>query len=484
MPKETHTITIGTVSERPSVDDLKTFAFGGVTLCGLNPNWWDDLDPVPLKSVRSLQYEHGISTDPVALGATTAATLAFCESEGIIPHMVIGNRPPAAFLYEGEDGWTYGPIDWSDYKAFMYAWMSLALSTYGDVDEWIFEVGNEFELGENNNWLTETKLHIGNKALFDAFVVLYGHLGEVITDLRAAFPSKTILYGGANLSVYSYYYLTAEEPWPLQFLDYVTDNEIPCDFASLHVYGDHGSGADIADFIGLVSAKIGSLGLSIPIWLTEWGPCSVPNSYGSLINSDEKAGTFIFMSSDFLAGLGVERATFLCAMDFPQGQVPTINDTILDINRDETFAYYGLKELANLAGTRIAHTSDGELVTTIAAQDDYNLTVVVANMSSVYSLNTAGVASMDAEAPDSVDVVIEDTSTDQWRLAGYRPNGQAGGSSLPAWTISAGNTIVTDLPLPFGEFAVLEFRRMSVAIPNGYWRQRLYPSPQMDPGPE
>ena len=448
----------------PSIEALRNLAFGGTTLCGMHPKRFGNLFPLPFSSIRILQFEHAIRPDPDRLGkgmqipSNIVGMLELCQARNIIPHIVIGNRPPKKYLLEGPDKWTYGPRDWGAYKRFMVEWMSQVLSNYTFPDV-VFEVGNEFEIPENH-WLMPSKLHIGDPRLYDGYLKLYTELGEVIGELRRRFPNQRITYGGPNFSVYSFYHLSKEKDWVSRFLADVAAHKLPSDYLSLHFYSDQGSAKEIEGVIDLISQEMQSTGLTLPIWLTEWGACSVPWSYGSLINSDERAGTFIFQSADMLARLGVQRALFLCARDFPGQTGPVTNNTVLDSTGSRTATYWAMRELSALKGTRMAYEPHNGLVTTIAVRDGEKLTVILANMSTHHRLTPNEIGMMAAEAPRSVDVVLEDLpDQERWHLTAYRPNGQPWTRQLPALRSSPIGMTVNKLPLPFGHFAVLVFEQ-------------------------
>lgn len=458
------TIQAGTpAKDLPSLKDLRAVAFGGTTLCGLNPIRYSSLDPLPFESIRMLQFEHALRVDPVtpAKGLQIPKNLddmfRLCETRKLTPHVIIGNRPPKDFLYQGSDGWTYGPKDWAAYKHFMAEWMAKIFTEYNFHDV-IFEVGNEFDLPDNN-WLMPAKLNIGDQRLYDGYLRLYSELSEVILDLRERFPDRHILFGGPNIGFYSFLYQKKEMNWASRFVADTIAKDLPLDFVSMHIYADTGSGEDQTQFIGSIRQEIAKSGRNIPMWLTEWGTCSVPWQYGTF-TENERAGTYIFMSADAFASLGVRRALYLCAQNFTNATTTGGTNEVLNVNGKPNPAYYAMRELQALKGQRLAQTIANNSVSVIATGQKDTLTVIIANMAHHYSIAPKQLTALLADAPQQINLTLAGLPTPElWKLSAYRLDGQPTTFKKPELQPDSQGAATLTVPLQFGHYVVLEFRQ-------------------------
>lgn len=248
--------------------------------------------------------------------------LELCQRNGWVPRLVVGQNLPTPLGIIGPDGRKYGPSSWPIYEKYINALLTYVTDEWGFKEsEW--EVGNEMNV-PSENWVA-TKLPNGLTDMdgFTAYMTLYTHVAQTVDKFRLTRPQAVVRVGGPAVPGEGYLERNESQNWTLRFVDEIATRRLPCDFVSVHVYGNNSTG--IETFIALTNLKkrIALRKLVMPISVSEWGP----NWHGGTaaeINFGPTSGAFVLEFIRVMAQVKVTDAIYLALSKFPDNNWPVL----------------------------------------------------------------------------------------------------------------------------------------------------------------
>ncbi|WP_445371852.1 GH39 family glycosyl hydrolase [Methylomonas sp. HW2-6] len=233
---------------------------------GLEPSNIARLDPITNK----LQYDFSRVWESKALKD--------CKTYGLIPHIVVGHSPQAAFATSSNEKKYRGISNWAAYEEYAYAYLE-AVTIKSNILQADFEVGNEPDIN-GEAWLLETNLQNSDPRMYDAYIKLYAAWSKAADKLAHTYPELKIRIGGPSITFWDHAF--AKFNWAEQFIKDVASQRLRLDFISFHYYGNNQALTGLTEFgkFPSVAAQAAEFRQhlktynvkNVPLYLTEWGP--------------------------------------------------------------------------------------------------------------------------------------------------------------------------------------------------------------------
>jgi hypothetical protein len=241
--------------------------------------------------------------------------LATMKSKNLSPHVVVGQWAPSSI---GGNPSEWGAAQWSKYDALCYAVVNYVVNQYAGTGftEVLFEVENELDTTTNAQdlWLTKTP-HVpqGDPSRFSQFDTVYTHWANAVSLVAHQSRNKRVRIAGPATGFWTAYYGSGQL-WHNQIIQRYAAKGIRLDVVSLHIYGREVN--DLAKYAQSIrNTLIASGNPNAEIWVTEWGPSDLGDSYFGAINSShEGAAWAIHFLLQALRG-GVTGGSFLEVRD-------------------------------------------------------------------------------------------------------------------------------------------------------------------------
>ncbi len=298
--------------------------------------------------------------------------LRLCQSNGWIPRVVIGLKVPAPLMATRPDGTRYGPSSWPTYDRYTQAFLKHL------TQEWKFskvelEVGNEMDIPANN-WVAAVKPRKGPAAQegFDAYVILYRHIGKVVAAYREQHPEFTIKLGGPALAR-PFLGWRGQADWATQLVRVAAADHLPLDFVSTHAYGNDASANKMKESLRSLQSEMAAVGLTPHVSVSEYGMTAAANLD---INFEPVAGAWMFEFAHDLDEVGIDDAIFLSLSEFYDG--PYWWPTLFRRDGSPTHYFIAMKAMAEFNGQRLICTSPQQVVQCFAAQQPSGAINVIA----------------------------------------------------------------------------------------------------------
>jgi hypothetical protein len=285
---------------------------------GLSVDWDLISSEFTMKRMRNINGLGDCAVDDS--GRLTGCTrlnndLATMKSKNLSPHVVVGQWAPSSI---GGNPLEWGAAQWSKYDALCYAVVNYVVNQYAGTGftEALFEVENELDTTTNAQdlWLTKTP-HVpqGDPSRFSQFDTVFGHWANAVSRVAHQNPNKKVRIAGPATGFWTAYYGSGQL-WHNQVIQKYAAKGIRLDVVSLHVYGREVN--DLAKYAQSIrKTLIASGNPNAEIWVTEWGPSDLGDSYFGAINSShEGAAWAIHFLLQALKG-GVTGGSFLEVRD-------------------------------------------------------------------------------------------------------------------------------------------------------------------------
>jgi hypothetical protein len=218
--------------------------------------------------------------------------LATMKSRNLTPHVVVGQWVPASI---GGNPLTWGPSQWSKYDGLCYAIVNHISNQFGGsgFSEALFEVENELDTTTNTQdlWLTRTpNVPQGDPSRYAQFDTVYGHWANAVSLVARQNPGKKIRIAGPATGFWTASY-AGGQLWHNQIIQKYAAKGIRLDIVSLHVYASEAN--DLAKYAQSIRNTLNACGNSkAEIWVTEWGPSDLGDSYFGAINGTHEGSAW------------------------------------------------------------------------------------------------------------------------------------------------------------------------------------------------
>jgi hypothetical protein len=297
-------------------------------------------------------------TQTVQWPVTLTYPLKLCRENHWIPHIIIGHVLPPPLAKVDASGRKYGPTSWTVYDQYIQTFLKYVVVDQGFTEtEW--EVGNEMSI-PSQNWAAPTLPKSGSDPVgFSAYSTLYSHIAEDVVAFRRQHPNATLRIGAPD----------SGGDWALQFVDFVTHNNVAADFVSMHIYGNSSSGAEVENIITTLRAHLASAHSTTKVAITEWGP-----SYESTpgLNYDPISGAFALDYAAKMALFGVPDNMFLSLSQLPNSYWPAF----YKLDSSPTHIMLAFTAVAALEGTPVPCVGDAEASCVAVKDSGGNVDVV------------------------------------------------------------------------------------------------------------
>lgn len=268
--------------------------------------------------------------------------LQLCKDNGWIPRIIIGQTLPSALEMERVGGGKYGPSSWVIYDNYVATLLKYVIDEWGFMEsEW--EVGNEMNT-PSENWVAKKKPE-GPLDMegFSAYMKLYAHIAKSVEKVRGEYPHVTIKVGGPAISPPGYLEEDETRNWVLRFVDKVAVERLPCDFVSVHIYGNGSTGAETFHALNRLRQHIALRQVSAQISVSEWG---VSWRSDREVNFGPISGAFVFEFVRIIGHAKISDAIFLALSEFRDQKWPVL----YDLNGAPTHAMKAMQLLSSLNG--------------------------------------------------------------------------------------------------------------------------------------
>lgn len=307
------------------------------------------LQQIKTRRLRLINVDHnlkGISSDgnlKIEWSQHLKSGLELCKKNGWVPRIIVGHRlPPSLTMERASDG-IYGPSSWVHYDKYIAAFLAYVIDEWGFKEsEW--EVGNEMNT-PSENWAA-LKLPSGPEDMegFSAYMTLYSHVAKTVKAFKLTHPRAIVRVGGPAVSHSGYSGKNASQNWVLRFIDEVAVRKLPCDFVSVHIYGNEPVGADTFHALIKIKERMTLRKNNAPVSVSEWGPTWLSDRK---INSEPIAGAFVFEFTRMMAQANITDAIFLALSEFRDLQWPVLYAS----DGTPTHAMKAMQMLSSLDGT-------------------------------------------------------------------------------------------------------------------------------------
>ena len=214
------------------------------------------------------------------------------KAHGLTPHVVVGQWAPT---WIGPNPLQWSASQWSKYDALAYAIVNYVANQYGGngFNEALFEVENELDTTTDPRdlWLTPTaSVGQGDPSRFAQFDTLYAHWARAVDQVAHQNPNKKIRIAGPATGFWTVRYGNGQV-WQNELIKKFAADGTRLDVVSLHQYG--GDAADLPNYAQGIRETLNATGNShAEIWVTEWGPSSVNDSYFGAINANHQGAAW------------------------------------------------------------------------------------------------------------------------------------------------------------------------------------------------
>ncbi len=233
-----------------------------------------------------------------------------------------------------------------NYDYYIEAFLDHVTQTWGfRQTEW--EVGNEMNDPVNNWVAAELPKRFGSVEGFNAYMQLYRNIAQVVARYRTKHPELSIKIGGPAVTPAAFVPgWDRGVSWSVQLIDHAANEGLPCDFVSVHFYGNQLGEQQALAGIAEIKARIRDRGLRAGVSVSEWGL----TGQNSPANLAPAAGSFALELLSALARAGVDDAIALYLAEPPNvPQKPALFTT----NGTPTHTMLALEAIANLRGERL-----------------------------------------------------------------------------------------------------------------------------------
>lgn len=271
------------------------------------------------------------------------AGLQLCKKNGWVPRIIIGQMVPPSLSMERVGGGKYGPSSWALYDKYIAAFLAYVTDEWGFKEsEW--EVGNEMNI-PSQNWIA-LKQPTGPLDMvgFSAYMTLYTHVAKTVKTFKLEHPQSIVRVGGPAISPPGYLEENERQNWVLRFVDEIAVRQLPCDFISVHAYGNEGTGAETFHALTKIKQRMALRQINAPISISEWGASWLSDRE---INLDPIAGAFVFEFSRLMSQAKVTDAIFLALSEFRDQKWPVLYTS----EGMPTHAMKAMQLLSSLNGT-------------------------------------------------------------------------------------------------------------------------------------
>jgi hypothetical protein len=246
--------------------------------------------------------------------------LRLCKENGWIPRIVIGQVLPPSLKSERMTDGSYGPSSWLIYDAYVTAFLVFVIDKWGFREsEW--EIGNEMNI-PSENWVAH-KLPAGPFDMegFRAYMTLYSHIAKTVEVFKLGHPESIIRVGGPAVSPPGFLQKDEARNWALRFVDEVAMRRLPCDFVSVHVYGNEPTGSETFHALTALKRRMLQRQVDVPISVSEWGASWASDRP---INFGPIAGAFVFEFARVMDQARIADTIFLALSEFRVQKVPVL----------------------------------------------------------------------------------------------------------------------------------------------------------------
>jgi hypothetical protein len=254
---------------------------------GLYPDWSLISSEFAMTRMRNI---NGLGDCAVeSSGKLTGCTrlnndLANMKAKGLTPHVVVGQWAPASI---GGNPRSWTASQWTQYDALCYAIVNYVVNQYGGTgfSEALFEVENEMDTTTDPTelWLTTTpSVPQGDPSRFTQFDTVYRHWANAVDLVATQTPSKKLRIAAPATGFWTAYY--GSGLWHNQIVQKYAAQHIRLDVVSLHIYATEVN--DLAKYAQSIRNTLVASGIAnTEIWVTEWAPSDLSDSYFGAINA-------------------------------------------------------------------------------------------------------------------------------------------------------------------------------------------------------
>ncbi len=218
--------------------------------------------------------------------------LANMRAKNLTPHVVVGQWAPASI---GGNPLNWNASQWAQYDALCYAIVNYVVNQYGGTgfSGALFEVENEMDTTTDpaQLWLTTTpKVPQGDPSRFAQFDTVYRHWATAVDLVAMQTPIKKILIAAPATGFWTVYYGSGQL-WHNLIIPKYAAEHIRLDVVSLHIYDSEAN--DLAKFAQSIrKTLIASGNANAEIWVTEWAPSDLGDSYFGAINGSHQGAAW------------------------------------------------------------------------------------------------------------------------------------------------------------------------------------------------
>jgi hypothetical protein len=254
---------------------------------GLYPDWnliSSELSMTRMRNINGLG-DCALGSNGKLAGCTRLNNdLANMKAKNLTPHVVVGQWAPAAI---GGNPLNWNASQWAQYDALCYAIVNYVVNQYGGTgfSEALFEVENELDTTTDPTelWLTTTpKVPQGDPSRFTQFDTVYRHWANAVELVATQTPSKKIRIAAPATGFWTVYYGSGQL-WHNQIIPKYAAQHIRLDVVSLHIYANEVN--DLAKYAQSIRNTLIASGIAnTEIWVTEWAPSDLSDSYFGAAN--------------------------------------------------------------------------------------------------------------------------------------------------------------------------------------------------------
>lgn len=383
------------VSGHNDIALIRRYYHGASWETPIAPETWDRLKPLGIDDVRLINVERSESTrrDSVS-GALSfdfsnlAFGLADCKEYGLVPHIVVGQRPQEA-LASGQANAPYGVFNTQEYEEYAYALLRFVVVNEG-FSQADFEVSNEPDIN-GASWLLPGRQPNGSIAMYEAYLGLYTAWAHAVTRLLKEYPLSHVRLGGPAITPYTLAYGRVD--WAKQFIQDISARQLPLNFFSFHVYGDQDALSGVAGFgpypsfadrVAYYQGLLRRAGLNgTQLYVTEWGPSSTTDDGPKgIVNGNEIGAAWAAKFLIDMVDAGVNEGMLLVLRD-ERSSDPSVSHWgwpafLLSDGRTRKPLFNTALAFSKMARDRIRVRGDSESMRVIASEDVQRITIIAA----------------------------------------------------------------------------------------------------------
>ncbi len=425
------------LSSRDDIAQLKNLAAGVGWEFEPNEETSKRLKAIGIKRIRCINVDVGGATFDAKgvchLGDGRVvrllnANLDTCRVIGASPHVIFAVTLPEVLKLKPEHAdtedkellglvrsGTYGPTDWSKFRAYIKAMLKHVMIDHGFPDA-AFEVGNEPEGGALLP--RPPRPAMGSRAMYEAYLKLYSNVAAATEEFEAEHPDTDVTLGGPA-GVWAYSFKFGDFNWTERFLRDVNEQQIKLDFVGIHFYGNispltpngnRGVYPSYTEMFAMTRQWRDKYTVGVPIYMTEWG-ASYHTSLDApsvLYNGGHVGASFAAAFLNRMLIDGVDKALYLVSTDLREEVDgtwtsiwgwPSLFTNPIAGPMVPKAPYHVFQMVHRLAPIRIEATHAGGTVDAIASRDsDGRITILVWNHSSTIPEFGLGVETGQREA--------------------------------------------------------------------------------------